>query len=80
MRHLAQAESSLLGLHHDEFDELLGEVCGVSCLLDFGHGDWVYGLWGIGNRERFRATFDQPGIRFQVSFISPPMVDAGVAW
>ena len=44
MSHLPKAEGCLLGIHHDEFDETLGEVCGVCCLLDFSHGNglvWV---------------------------------------
>jgi len=39
MSHLAQAESCLLGVHHHEFDEALGEIGGVGCLLDFGHNN-----------------------------------------
>ena len=50
MRHLPEAESSLLGIHHHEFDETLGEVCGVGGLLDFGHGMWelVARSWELG--------------------------------
>ena len=38
MGHLSEAEGSLLGIHHDKFDEALGEIGGVGGLLDFGHG------------------------------------------
>jgi hypothetical protein len=34
-----EAERCLLGIHHHEFDEALGEVGGVGGLLDFGHND-----------------------------------------
>jgi hypothetical protein len=37
MGHLPKAECRLLGIHHHEFDESLGKVCGVGGLLDFGH-------------------------------------------
>jgi hypothetical protein len=37
MSHLTEAECSLLGIHHDEFDEALCQVGGVGGLLDFGH-------------------------------------------
>jgi hypothetical protein len=44
MGHLPEAESCLLGVHHHEFDEALGEIGGVCCLLDFGHGILGYGF------------------------------------
>ena len=33
-----KTEGGLLGIHHDKFDEALGEIGGVGGLLDFGHG------------------------------------------
>jgi hypothetical protein len=37
MSHLTQTEGGLLGIHHHEFNEALGKVCGVGGLLDLGH-------------------------------------------
>jgi hypothetical protein len=40
MGDLSEAKGCLLGIHHDEFDEALGEIGRVGCLLDFSHMGW----------------------------------------
>ena len=33
-----KTEGGLLGIHHDQLNETLGEICGVGGLLNFSHG------------------------------------------
>ena len=44
MGHLTKTKGCLLCIHHDKFDEALGEVGRVGGLLDFGHGILGYGV------------------------------------
>ena len=45
VRHMTKKHGSLLGLHHNEFEETLCHFTGLCGGLDFGHRELIFGLF-----------------------------------